>query len=416
MANMMDYLHWRGDLSLDSDPFNDVDNLLLSQIVYMDFEGQVPENPGEEIPLKRAVDAYFEKMLGKDLHLGAVISPLIFDMAKKMATAPRFEWMGMTAYRNEIKESSDGQSQWMALTLLLEDGTLYIAFGGTDDTIVSWKEDFDMAVCETIPAQRQAADYARRVMLAYPDRRVRLGGHSKGGNLAIYAAAKCGGDLQDRIVTVYANDAPGFSKSFLADPEYLAVKNRVRLFIPDRSFVGLLFYHDARRVIVKCSEKSIRQHDCFSWLVERNYPEQAPAIAGEALLLRKAVEAWMNGMTVEERKAFLEAFYKALTGFEAKTLTDLMEDRAILLRSYRKLDAEQRRVIRDTLKRLLSSGREVYASVLAKPAVAPKEEAQIPKAAKTRSKSKTKTGFVTHLDGASIGVKSGKKRRTSERS
>ena len=126
----------------------------------------------------------------------------------------------------------------------------------------------------------------------------------------------------------------------------------------------------------------------------------------------------MNGMTVEERKAFLEAFYKALAGFEAKTLTDLMEDRAILLRSYRKLDAEQRRVIRDTLKRLLSSGREVYASVLAKPAVAPKEEAQIPKAAKTRSKSKskTKTGFVTHLDGASIGVKSGKKRRTSERS
>ena len=175
-----------------------------------------------------------------------------------------------------------------------------------------------------------------------------------------------------------------------------------------------MFYHDARRVVVKCSEKSIRQHDCFCWLVERNYLEQAPAIAGEALLLRKAVEAWMNGMTVEERKAFLEAFFRALTCFEAKTLTDLMEDRAILLRSYRKLDPEQRRVIREMLKRLLSSGKEVYAAALSKPASAPKEERiATKKPSQKEATARKKGGFVTHLDGATIGVQSGKKRKST---
>jgi hypothetical protein len=335
-------------------------------------------------------------------------------MTEKMAAAPRFGRVRLTAYTDVIEEDKEGRhTQWSALTLVLDDGTLYISFRGTDDTLFGWKEDFDMAVVDTIPAQKQAAEYVRRVMLAYPKSKVRIGGHSKGGNLALYAAAKCGRDLQERILMVYANDSPGFSKVFLAEEDYLAIKDRVRLLLPDQSFVGLLFYHDAKRTVIKSDEKSVRQHDSFSWQVEQNHFVTVPAIAGEALLLRKAVEAWMNDMTVEERKAFVEAFYRILTGFEAKTLTELMENRAVLLHSYRKLDAEQRRIIREMLRRLLSNGKEVYSAAISKGGKQIKEQEKEQKREQRKEPmSKTKKGFVTALDGASIGVPSGKKRKS----
>ena len=409
MANALDYLFWRGDLSFEKDPFGDVDNLLCALISYIDFEGQIPQSTEQTVPLKSAVDAYFEKMRGRDLHLGAIIPPVIFEGAETMAASARFSQICLTAYEDVVKEVDDVQVQWKALTMLLGDGTMYISFSGTDDTLIGWKEDFDMAVCDTIPSQREAAEYVRRVMTAYPCYGVRLGGHSKGGNLAIYAAAKCGRDLQDRIVAVYGNDAPGFSKSFLSEDEYLAIKPRVRLILPDQSFVGLLFYHDAPRTVVKSSERSVRQHDALSWQVAGNRFEEVPAVTGEALLLRKTVEAWMNDMRPEERKAFVEAFYKALTCLEAKTLTDLMEDRAILLRSYRHLEPEQRQIIREMLRRLLSSGKDVYSAAISKGS---RQVQQEDRRKKQEKKSAAKKGFVTHLDGASIGIPAAKKKKT----
>ncbi len=408
MENIMDYLRWRGDLSFKQDAFNDVDNLLLSGFSYVDLR-EVFEGAGEkELPLSLVCTLYFDRMQGKKLHLGALLPPSIFDMMKLMAESPRFASVRLTAVKSVARDDPDGpdgQAQWSALTFLFEDQTMYIAFSGTDDTLVGWKEDFNMAIYSTIPSQREAEAYVRQVALAYPDYKVRLGGHSKGGNLAIYSAAKCGQDVQDRIMTVYANDAPGFPRAFLADPDYRRVKDRVRLILPDQAFVGLLLYHDARRTVVKSSEKSVRQHDCFTWLVEKNHFEEAEGLSGEALLLRKAVLAWMNDMTLEERKAFIETVYRVLT-VEAGTVTELVENRATLLRSYKNLEPEQRQIIRAMLKRLLKSGKQVYTGVLQTPAPAVKEVSP-PK------KSVGKPTFVTHFSGSSLrsGKPSGAKKK-----
>ncbi|MBQ8216215.1 MAG: DUF2974 domain-containing protein [Clostridia bacterium] len=403
MENMMDYLRWRGDLTFGQDPFNEVDNQLCSCFAYLELEEIFDPVQGGELALSLACKLYFDRLLGREKHLGALIPPVVFDLAEQMASAPRFEKTRITAVREVVKDDQsapDGQVQWSAMTYLFEDHTMYIAFRGTDDSLIGWKEDFNMAVFSTVPSQREAAAYVREVLLAYPDYQARIGGHSKGGNLAVYSAAKCGQDVQDRILAVYANDAPGFPRSFLADPDYQRIRKRVLLILPDQSFVGLLLYHDAPRRVVKSCEKSIRQHDFFTWQVERNRFERAQGISGEALLLRKAVLAWMDDMTVEERQAFIETVYRMLTT-EACTVTELVENRATLLRSYRKLEPEQRQVIRGMLKKLFSNGKEVYGEVLHG------QKKETPPPVRKRRSGQV---FVTHFNGESLKGKAKKKK------
>lgn len=411
MGNLLDYLYWRGDLPLARDPFNDADNVLCALLAYIDFREFVPEDPGTAVPFAETVQAFLDRIQGKNISLGALMTAQVFDAAREMASCVRFSKTKMTAYCNVCREDAldpQLQVQWAALTFLFEDGTMYISFAGTDDTLISWKEDFNMAVYATIPSQKEAAEYVRRVMRAHPEyHKVYVGGHSKGGNLAIYSAAKCGGDLQGRIARVYANDAPGFHKTFLSDPDYLAVRDRVLCILPDQSFVGLLLYHDAKRKVIKSAEKSFRQHDCLTWQVKGGALEAAEGISGEALILRKTVETWFDQMTQPERQAFVESIYKALTGLEAKTLTDLVDGRTLLLRSYRALPQEERQIIRGMVKKFFSSGKTVYSAAV-------QSDKEREKAAVKKKKQTAKNTFVTRMDGATLSLSAGKKKKNGK--
>ena len=58
MANLLDYLDWRGDLPLSRDPFNEVDNLILAELSFVDFGGIVPgPGAGAAVPLGEAAAA-----------------------------------------------------------------------------------------------------------------------------------------------------------------------------------------------------------------------------------------------------------------------------------------------------------------------------------------------------------------------
>ncbi len=367
MGTMLEYLDWRGDLKFEKDPFNDVDNQLCAQLSFIGYKGLVSEKPGEEVDMAEAIAAFFDIHRGKELSLGVIIPSAIFEMARKMAVAPRFGETRLTAYRNEINEdaqNSSNQLQWAALTMLFEDETMYISFSGTDDTLVSWKEDMNMAVFPEVPSQKEAAEYVNAVMAAYPNRKARIGGHSKGGNLALFAAAKCKEEFQDRITVVYDNDGPGFSEEFLRDKGYLRIKGRVRNIVPEESFVGLLLCHDLPQIVVKSSGKNIFQHDSFSWIVTRNRFELADCIADEALLVEKTVKNWLSEMSIEQKNDFFDALYRILTSSDAKTLTELIGEKRELLKAYRLLNPENRAVVKETLKKLLGEGRKVYTEVL----------------------------------------------------
>ena len=207
MANILEYLDWRGDLTLSERPFNEVDNLILAEICYLDFSGFVPAGfQTQQVTLQAAASAYFTAH--PETNMGVLVPDQIPVLVEHAAKTARFGDIRLLGYVNRIDEET--QTQFSAVTMLLPDGSAYVAFRGTDDTIVGWKEDFNMAFTPEIPAQKYAAEYLRQVSAALPFRPLLVGGHSKGGNLAVYASVFCGQEVQKRILAVYNNDGPGF--------------------------------------------------------------------------------------------------------------------------------------------------------------------------------------------------------------
>ena len=204
MANIMDYLDWRGDLSFESSEFNEVDNLILAQLVYVDFAGIVPKlGSGEKITLKEASSRFFETHDEKEILERVSMTKMAAFVMKKMAETRRFGEILLSDYVDDI--SDEEQSQFSVVCITLEDGSLFVSFCGTDNTIVGWREDFNMGYLAVTPGQLKAVDYLNQVVT--PEYQVvRVGGHSKGGNLAMVAGMYANFWVKDRIVSIYNNE------------------------------------------------------------------------------------------------------------------------------------------------------------------------------------------------------------------
>ena len=209
MANLLDYLDWRGDLPLSGDPFNEVDNLILAELSFVDFGGIVPgPGAGAAVPLGEAAAAYFAKTEGRPIDMGVLVPNQIPEMLRRMAAAPRFRDMQLSGFVDHL--DTEKAEQFAALTIVCGDGALYLSFRGTDDTLAGWKEDFYLSCMREVPAQKKAVEYTETMARQYPRVKLRLGGHSKGGNLAVWAGVFCPLAVQRRIRSVWSNDGPGF--------------------------------------------------------------------------------------------------------------------------------------------------------------------------------------------------------------
>ena len=231
MANILDYLDWRGDLQISERGFNEVDNLLLAELCYLDFGGIVPPGFDAPVPLQEAMRRY--DVLREHESMGVLVPDQIPELGRCMAASARFSGLLLCGYENKIDDET--QTQFSALTLLLPDGTAYVAFRGTDDTIVGWKEDFNLAFLPVVPAQRMAVQYLQAAAAVFSERPLRVGGHSKGGNLAVYSAVFCSEAVQNQLMQVYNNDGPGFRTSLLPLPEHKRVAGRIVTIIPESS-------------------------------------------------------------------------------------------------------------------------------------------------------------------------------------
>ena len=239
MTNLLDYLDWRGDLTVCQAPFNEVDNLILAELSFVNFRGIVPApGEGEGISLRAAAEEFFTRFPKREkIDMGVLVPDEIPLMLEKMAWCPRFRDMKLNGFVDWL--DNDNAQQFAALTVETGDGKLYLSFRGTDDTLAGWKEDFYMVFLPEIPAQRMAVEYVQQMARQYPRKKLRLGGHSKGGNLAVYAAATCDESVRERIVRVWSNDSPGFSRDFLSGPGYRAIRDRVYPLMPRSSVVGI---------------------------------------------------------------------------------------------------------------------------------------------------------------------------------
>lgn len=300
MANVFDYLDWRGDLTLGLVPLCDVDAVVLSRLSYLPLDGLVP-------PEGATVGALMRQLLAAQPPL---LLPEDGRFIPALAASQRFCEMRIMDYVNQIDLES--QTQFAAITVALGDGRHFVAFRGTDGTLVGWKEDFNMAFMPRVPAQADAAAYANQIGAAFPGRLL-LCGHSKGGNLAIYAAAMCAPEIQARIDAVYAHDSPGFSRAVLESAGYRRIQPRIRKTIPQSSLIGMLLESHDQYTVVESRQSGIMQHDPFSWVIEDGAFRTLEKITAGAEFMNDTLDDWITGMSIAERERFVDALYDILS-------------------------------------------------------------------------------------------------------
>ena len=400
MATVFDYLKWRGDLSFAQDPLNPVDGLIFCVLSYIPFVGQAAETPHEPIALRDAaadflsLDDYESRVRAKNdaMMLRAAAETARFGgqaaetpnepialrdaaadflslddyesrvrakndamMLRAAAETARFGGCKMVLYRDQF--APEEETQFAAMTFLLPDDTAFVAFRGTDRSLVGWKEDFNMAFQEAVPAQLLAQDYVREVAAEYV-MPLRLGGHSKGGNLAVFAAARSTPDIQQRILEVYNNDGPGFTDYLMGDPGYLAMVPRIKTYVPQSSVIGMLLEHEEPYTIIKSNQVSVLQHDPYSWEVMGPNFVPMQSITADSQFVNQTIKAWIASMDTQERNRLVDALFGLLgTGGIDKAL-DIFHPRNI--RTYIKTlgnDPETRQILSAEFQNLMEAAK-----------------------------------------------------------
>lgn len=360
MANILDYLRWRGDLPLTASPFNAVDSLILSVLAYVPFDGVVPPSATRKGPTIAEAAAGLAESGAAAFRDGDDR-----DLLAALAASERFGSMRLCAYENVIDIGRE--KQFAAVTALTGDGRAYVAYRGTDHTLVGWKEDFNMSFMTPVPAQEAAVAYLERVASGLRGR-LRLGGHSKGGNLAVYAASFCRPRTQRRVSEVYNNDGPGFDASVIARDGYGNVRDRIRSFVPQSSIIGMLLEHAERYTVVQSTESGLMQHDPYSWSVLGTDFITVQQVTDESLFVDRTLKEWVGAMEPAQRELFIDAVFDVLSATEARTLAELSGDwlksSITVAKTLRGLDEATRKVMLDALRLLFKAIRESLPAIM----------------------------------------------------
>lgn len=305
MANMFDYLNWRADLLFSQAGLNSVDALIFSTLSYTQFGDIIPDDPFRPVFLSTAADAFF----ALPDHEKRVRDKRDLELLLAAAESKRFRNVGLCFYRDEL--IVEEESQFAAMTFLLDDGTAFLAYRGTDYSLVGWKEDFNMSFQETVPAQRKAAVYAREFSEVFPGM-MYFGGHSKGGNLSVFAAAKSDPGIRNRILSVYSLDGPGFGEYLMGDAGYIAMVPKIRTYIPQSSIIGMLLEHEEPYTVIQSTQVSIMQHDPYSWVVMGPGFVEAGEMSADTKFLDQTIKHWLAGMSNQERNEFVDTVFDLL--------------------------------------------------------------------------------------------------------
>ncbi len=353
MKNIIDYT--QENLStFDQYPFNAVDSLILSSAAYIHFPDILPEVAGwKGLRLQELYRAeYFEEMF-HNIPLSEDTKQLFFALA----ASPRFRDIRVMGYTEQFDLLSE--KQFSAMTFQVQSDLYYIAFRGTDSTFVGWKEDFNMAFKSPIPSQEEAVRYIEKAAL-YCHGKIYTGGHSKGGNLAVYASAMCRENIQQKIDRIYSHDGPGFLESTLQKPEFLHISSRIEKTLPQSSVIGMMLEHRENFDIVKSNTLGLLQHDQFTWEIEGNNFIYIENLTRNAKFTDKTLSDWLNNLSEEERERFIDSLYRVLSANNLTSIDDFKADwqTAIpaTLHAISQLDGDTKKFILHTLKKLASLG------------------------------------------------------------
>ena len=317
MGTILDYLKEYGDYTLAEMPFSEVDSLVICQFAYLKFEGLAPAL-GEDKPMVSLDDV---KNHADYDHLYADERYREDNTALFMGIyqSQRFHDIRIYNYVNQI--DLDTETQFSAVTFRLPNGICYVAYRGTDETIVGWKEDLNLAFSEPVEGQRMSVDYLNRVAENVKGS-FYVGGHSKGGNLATYACMNCEEKVRSRIMAIYDHDGPGFRPEVIARSAYEEIKDRIHKTVPRSSLVGMLLSSNSAYRVVESKTIGLAQHNPYTWLIKDDHFQVVDEVYAGRRFLDESLNRWILSLTQEEMHTFVDTFYQVILASGTDNLID----------------------------------------------------------------------------------------------
>lgn len=362
MPNLLDYVT---DVALESvydTPLNHIDLLALTELAYLPFDELVPTgyDAEEGIRIDRLATAFFDKMGDKPLPLTMVTKERI-DLLKQLATSTRFKYFKVFAYVNDYDK--DTEKQFSALTYALHRKEFITIFRGTDDTLIGWKEDFHMAYMEEIPAQQAAQDYLTTLMTREIGR-YHIAGHSKGGNLALFATSQLPPAFQLGIQEICVYDAPGFREEQLETAGFKRLQSKLHSYLPQDSLVGMLFHMPAQANVVKSKAYGLGQHVTFSWKIEHRQFVTLDKRTDDSYQHDTTIKRWLASLSQDQLKDFIDTFFDLFIHAGIERFADIAIDTPTKLRSIKNqlaaIPDDQQEMIKQLIRQLFDTRIQVW--------------------------------------------------------
>lgn len=339
MSNIISYAKQVKEYSFEEKPFTLVDSLLFSQLAYMSYDGFV-FSYDENKPSR-----YFKELVSyedKDfLFHGIIMEKETRELFDVIVDSKRYGNIRMNYYTNMLEEETI--TQFCAITFFIEDVFTYVAYRGTDESVTGWKEDFYMTFQTPVPAQVAAKKYIDAIgHLTHGD--LYVSGHSKGGNLAVYAAMNAMQEVQSKIVKVFNHDGPGFSKEVLESTAYATIKDKIVTVLPHSSVVGMLLQQEDEFMVVKSHRFWIMQHDPFSWVIEDENFITTDSLSSGAKAFSESLNEWLNSIDHDKRELFIDTLFKVVEATGEKDFEQLsthkIKNAQAILKAMKDIDPE----------------------------------------------------------------------------
>ena len=363
MKNMLDYIKEFGHVSFEERAFSEIDALVLTELEYLPLEKVVPSDEnGENFVTVKEIAEYMQEHKQELFDENPMmITQERHEVSQVIADAPRFQSLKFFGVVSEWDK--DTTKQFAAVTVEVEPSVRLVVFRGTDETLIGWKEDFLMTYSPLVAAQTDAKEYLAKQASLW-DGDLMISGHSKGGNLAIYAAATQVEDVQLRIVDIFCFDSPGLYRSVLETKGYQNIVPLAMRYIPQDSLVGLMLESEVPYVIVKSNATGAMQHSAMTWEIEDGQFIKMEKLTKNSQLNDQTFKKWTESVSDEELELFWNVFFELLFSVGIDTVNDLygqfMHYVQEFLKAAGNMDEEKRELLTRIALLLVSTRFEVW--------------------------------------------------------
>ncbi len=351
MGNMLTYVR----TSLDTfavKPFNEVDALILAWFSYLNPPKWLFRDKQEHVRKVKMAELLLAEYFD-DMAFGVKSRDETIELLLYMCASPRFRDMKIMYYEDLLDHSAS--MQFAAMTFEVMPGLYYLSYRGTDDTITGWKEDFDLALLEPVPSQAYAGEYLVKIAEKVSGR-LMTGGHSKGGNLAVFAAAAAPAEIRGRVERIFSFDGPGFLDEDFKQAAFDEIRGRITKTIPESSMIGMIFKQECEFRIVRSVARGISQHNPFSWVIEDGDFSYAESLNKDSEVVYKSMNTWIAGLEPDERKRFIDDLFSILEETGVNSFDELGEgirgNIPIMAKKYISMDKEKKDFLKGTLMNL----------------------------------------------------------------